>query len=196
MHPMTPIFLSTFACSMGLQLAVALLVQEDVIAGHPWVQAYVAYCREWIPAVDRLAGVSSFPELTRLVISLMWTLVPMLAFVYWQKSDAMQAVVHRFRERPVYFTFLLLVPVVGVASALHPFFDAEGVSASLVRAATGSRLGLGLAAGVFGPAIAFAACILLLWLVNFRTIYLGGERQARRDRPVGKAMRRANRLAG
>src|SRR5690606_3397076 len=78
MHPMTPIFFSTFACSVGLQLAVALLVQEDVISGHPWVQAYVAFCREWIPAIDRLAQVSSLPELTRLVVSLMWTLVPML----------------------------------------------------------------------------------------------------------------------
>lgn len=172
MHATTPIVLSTLAFSTSLHLAVALLVQEDVVAGHPWVHAYTKFFREAIPAIDRLAGVSPYPELARLVFSLMWTLVPIL-MVFYLKTGA-QALAGRFHRRPLYAT----IPALCLALLAASFF-AKPESALL--AWSDSRLGLGLFAGFYAPAMALCLCVVLSCLVSF-----AGKS---RERPITPAAR-------
>ena len=77
---------AVFACCVGaamlLLFLVAVLVPKNVLTQYRFLQDYVAATGAFIPGVERLAAVSSFPEVTRLVVSLLWTFVPIFIAVY------------------------------------------------------------------------------------------------------------------
>src|SRR5688572_23142140 len=73
------------AAAVLLLVLIAVSVPRDVITQYRVLQYYSDASRVLIPGIDRLAAVSSFPEVTRLVISAMWTLVPIFVVVFCWK---------------------------------------------------------------------------------------------------------------
>lgn len=64
-------------------LLLALLAPDSVLSAFPALNEYTQILRDIFPAIDRLASVSAFPEVTRLVLSLEWTLLPLQALLYF-----------------------------------------------------------------------------------------------------------------
>jgi hypothetical protein len=178
------IFASAFGVSMLLLVLVAVIVRLDVITRNPFLHDYVALIGTVIPAIERLAAVSSFPQVTRLVVSLMWTLVPVFTALYLMKVQVPQTFVARYREKPFFLTFAIVV--VGISIVLLAVLfditpeDLEGglINESVLRAVSTSRIGLGLIAGFFSAGIAMMVFLVLVWFFNLPRIYFskrGGD---------------------
>ena len=165
------------AVAMLLLGLVAVTIPADVITQYRFLRGYIAVSSTIIPGIERLAAVSSFPEVTRLVVSMMWTLVPIFTAVYLLKMRVPEENFEQFRQRPFVLTFSIII----VASLIVLFavlremtFDdlARGtISEIILRGVSTSRVSLGLIAGFLSAAIAAMLYIVLIWFLNLRRIY-------------------------
>jgi hypothetical protein len=176
------IFASAFGVALLLLVLVAVIVPQDVITRNRFLQDYVAVSGAVVPGIERLAAVSSFPEVTRLVVSLMWTLVPVFAAVYFPKVQVPEIFFARYREKPFLLAFATVVMAMSIVLLAVLFEitpeDLKGglINESVLRAVSTSRIGLGLIAGFFSAGIAMMIYVVLLWLLNLRRIYFSNER--------------------
>lgn len=175
----------SIAVAMLLLVLVAVIVPQDVITQYRFLQDYIAVSGAVIPGIERLAAVSSFPEVTRLVVSLMWTLVPIFTVVYFLKVQVPDVFFVRFRQRPFFFNFLIVVVAISVVLLAVLFDiapeDLKGglINETVLRAISTSRMGLGLITGFFSAGIAMMVYVVLMWLLNLPRIYFskrGGNR--------------------
>jgi len=176
------IFATAFGVSMLVLVSVALSAPQDVITRSRFLHEYVAVSGSVIPGIERLAAVSSFPEVTRLVVSLMWTFVPVFTAVYFVKVRIPENAWANFRKRAFYFTFALVVVAISVVlfAVLHDMTpeDLKGgrISRGVLRAMSTSRVGLGLIAGFFSAGIAMMVYTVFICLINVPRIYFSNER--------------------
>jgi hypothetical protein len=176
------IFASAVGVAMLLLVSVAVIVPQDVITRNPFLQGYVAVSSSVIPGIERLAAVSSFPEVTRLVVSLMWTFVPIFTAVYFLRLRMPEGAWANFRQRPFFLTFGLVVMAISVVllAVLHDIApeDLKGgrISRSVLRAMSTSRVGLGLIAGFFSAGIAAMIYVVLIWLPHLPRVYFSNRR--------------------
>jgi hypothetical protein len=167
----------SIAAAMLLLVPVAVFVPQNVIAQSRVLQDYIGMSRTLIPGIESLAAVSSFPEVTRLVVSGMWTLVPVFLAVYLFRMRTPESFLEEFRQRRFFLTFACIVVAIVVVS-LAVLFDAEPAdlernsrSGFVLQLVSTSRIGLGLVAGFLSATIAAMLRMLLMWLVNVRAIY-------------------------
>jgi hypothetical protein len=166
------VFGCSIAAAMVLLTLVAVIVPRDVIAQYRFLEDYIAGSGAVIPGIERLAAVSSFPEVTRLVVSLMWTLVPILTALYLLKVEVPESFYAQFRQRPLYLTFGIVVMAISVVllAVLHDITpeDLEGglINETVLRAMSTSRMGLGLITGFFAAGIAGMVYMVLMWFFN------------------------------
>jgi hypothetical protein len=179
------VFAWCFSVAMLLLVLVAVIIPRDVITKYPVLQEYIALIGAAIPGIERLAAVSSFPEVTRLVVSLMWTLVPVFTAVYFLKVQVPESFFTRYRERPFFFGFGTVVVAISVVllAVLYDITpeDLKGglINETVLRTISTSRIGLGLIAGFFSAGIAGMIYVVLMWLLNLPRIYFskrGGNR--------------------
>jgi len=172
------IFASAFGVAMLLLVFVALVVPQDVVTRNRFLHDYVALSSTVIPGIQRLAAVSSFPEVTRLVFSLMWTLVPVFTAAYFFKVQVPEIFFTRYREKPFFLTFATVVMAISIVLLAVLFEitpeDLKGglINESVLRAVSTSRMGLGLIAGFFSAGIAMMVFVVLAWFFNLPRIYL------------------------
>lgn len=171
------VFASAVGVSMLLLVFVAVIVPQDVMTRNRFLHDYVALSSSAIPGIERLAVVSSFPEVTRLVVSLMWTFVPVLTAVYLLKLRIPESAWANFRQRPFFLTFGMVVIAISavflaVLSDLTPE-DLKGglLNETVLHAISTSRMGLGLIAGFFSAGIAAMLYMVLIWLLYLPRIY-------------------------
>jgi hypothetical protein len=168
---------SAFGVSMLLLVLVAVIVPQDVITRNRFLHDYVAVSGTVVPGIERLAAVSSFPEVTRLVVSLMWTLVPVFTALYFVKVQVPEIFFARYREKPFFLTFATVVMAISIALLAVLFDitpeDLKGglINESVLRAVSTSRIGLGLIAGFFSAAITMMVFLVLVWFFNLPRIY-------------------------
>jgi hypothetical protein len=130
-----------------------------------------------VPGIERLAAVSSFPEVTRLVVSLMWTLVPIFAVVFTLKIQMPESFLARYRERPFFLNFATAVMALSIVmlAVLYDITpeDLRGglMNETVLRTISTSRIGLGLVAGFFSAGIAMMTYMVLLWFFSLPHIY-------------------------
>jgi hypothetical protein len=176
-NPNTPLVLWATGTPVLVLALVALLAPEDVISRYPLLQTYTAACRAVIPGIDRLARVSSFPEVTRLVVSMMWTAVLILAVMYVLKLKVPGDGWEQYSGRRPYLTLTIIVMALSVVSVavlyeIEPE-DLRGgmLNERVLRGLSTSRLGLGMITGFFASGMALLLWVLLRWLRDFRTLY-------------------------
>jgi uncharacterized membrane protein YfcA len=175
------IFACSFAVAMLLLVLIAIFVPRQVITQYPILQDYIAVSRSLIPGIERLAAVSSFPEVTRLVVSAMWTLVPIFVAVYLLKVQATKRFVEHVRQRRFFHTFGIVVIAISVVllAVLYDITpqDLEGglLNETVLRTISTSRMGLGLITGFFSAGIAMLVYMVLIWLLNLPRIYFSKQ---------------------
>jgi hypothetical protein len=168
---------SCVGLAMLLLVLVSVLVPEDVIAQYRFLQDCIAVTSMVIPGVERLAAVSSFPEVTRLVVSLMWMLVPVFTAFYVLKMEVPERYFERFRESTFFLTFatVIVALLLVLGAVLYDITPDDLVGGMLnetvLRTVSTSRIGLGLIAGFFAGGFAGMLYCVLIWAFNLRRIY-------------------------
>jgi hypothetical protein len=123
-----------------------------------------------------LAGVSAFPEVTKLVLSVVWTLAPVQMLLCAGRLHLRPNWSAISRHR-IASTFILLIVGFAVVSLavlyeMRPS-DLEGwtISERVLKAVSTSRLWLGLVAGFMVSAAAMVLYVILFELRHFHHIY-------------------------
>jgi len=159
----------------------ALLTPDNVLSQHPSIDQYTQIFRHVLPSIDRLAAVSSFPDVTRLVLTVEWTMLPIqtILFIVFRSYTAK---VDLLRERR--FLIAVGLPIlVGIflwcAALLYEVtpMDLQGnlLNESLLRSVSTSRLGLGIISSIFLSGTALVVGVLLVWARFIPHIYFGYE---------------------
>lgn len=165
---------------------IALLVPDNVLSQSPTLEQLTALISQFVPAIDRLAAVSGFPEVTRLVLSIEWTLLPLQTFLFViNKSYAVR--VNEWRRRRFFITScLLLFASVLFWSVFFLYYldisDLQGgmFNEWLLRSLSESRLGLGSISSVFLSGTALIVGLLCVWARFIPHIYFGYEGKTQR----------------
>jgi len=157
-------------------VAIALLAPSDVVTRYPLIQAYTSVCRALIPAIDKLTAVSSFPEVTQLVLSITWSLVP-LQTVLFLVNGTFSPKFELWRQRRFYAGFLMIVVTICMAFMVVLFDitprDLEGnlLNEWVLRSVSTSRFWFGLITGLLVSGVALFTGMLLVFLRYFPFIY-------------------------
>jgi hypothetical protein len=165
------------AVAMLLLFLLAVIVPKNVLTQHRFLQDYVAATGGVIPGIARLAAVSSFPEVTKLVVSLMWTFVPIFTAIYLWKVQVPESFLARLKQRPFFLSFGFVVIAISMVllAVLYDITPEDLVGGltneSVLRTISTSRGGLGLIAGFFSAGIAMMIYMVLIWLLNLPRIY-------------------------
>lgn len=158
-------------------LLVALLAPENVLSSFPKVDKFTTIFRDFLPAIDRLAAVSTYPELTRLVLSVEWTLVPaQVGLFYICLSRSFDA--DAFRARRTYLTLIMFLLLGSFLWSTTVFFDATPSDLQggmygerLLRLASTSRLGLAIVTSLGISVTALFMAVSCLWVRHLPDIY-------------------------
>jgi hypothetical protein len=135
-----------------------------------------------VPSIARLTAISTFPQLTALVLSLAWSAVP-FQVVYFLTSRNVKLDADRIRTRPWLFGFAIVIGAVGFMAML--FFMREFTLADIsgetkasrtLRFITTSRLGLVANAGLFSTFFSMMATLLLLFCWHIPEGYFRDKR--------------------
>jgi len=168
------------AISLVPAVLIAVFAPHDALAKYAAIHNYVSICEALVPGIKRLARVSSFPEVTELVLSITWTLVPVqvLLCLIW---EPLRPNWQRIRERRFYFTCSLIVAGSAVVMLALLFditpSDLEGgmFNEQLLHSVSTSPLWLGVIAGVMVSSVALLLYAILFALRHFPTIYLSSK---------------------
>lgn len=120
---------------IGLGIVLALSLPEDALMRWPWARVFTDAIAGFIPAIDRITVLSSFPQVTRLFGSIFWALVPagvllLVAFPEPVKLDIGSLRAHRWRTA-------LGVPMLALAMLAFMYFFPLGTTAGDLRDPTG-----------------------------------------------------------
>lgn len=157
-------------------LLVALFAPPNVLSGFPAVDQYTLLMRDMFPMIDRLASVSQFPEVTRLVLSIEWTLVPVqtvLFLIIMSKSIDLTPL----RERRAFIGIMLPVIVGTMLWSTAVFWDVttwdlyDGKSGSLLRLVSTTRVGLAIGSSLVMTLTAFFIAYFLVWIRFIPRVY-------------------------
>jgi hypothetical protein len=158
---------------------VALLAPDNVLSQHPSLDHLTMILRNLLPSIDRLAVVSSFPEVTRLVLAVEWTILPIqtILFIVF-RTYAVKVDLLRERRFLIAFGLPILVGVfvwcVALLYEVTPT-DLQGnlLNESLLRSVSTSRLGLGIISSIFLSGTALVVGVLLVWARLIPHVYFG-----------------------
>lgn len=161
---------------------IALLVPENVLSQSPGLEQLTGLFRQFVPAIDRLAAVSKFPEVTRLVLTIEWALFPLQTILFViNKSYAVR--VDEWRKRRFFITSCLLLFASILFWAVFFLYDLDiadlqgGMfSEWLLRSLSTSRVGLGTISSIFLSGTALIAGLLCVWARFIPQIYFGYKR--------------------
>jgi hypothetical protein len=158
-------------------LIVAFIAPTNVLSSFATLEKFTHIFRDVLPAIDRLATVSSFPEVTKLVLSIEWILVPVQVVLFYLRINphfnADQA-----RAYGAYWLIGLFL-LLGVSLWSTAIFydvapsDLQGgmYGESLLRLASTSRLGLTIVTSLGISVTALFMAVFCLWIRHLPDIY-------------------------
>jgi hypothetical protein len=112
-----------FAILIGAWLALgtilAMSLPDDVATRYPHAALLVEGFARWVPAIDRIARVSSFPEMARLFGAILWVSLP-VGVVLCLKLPEQRTVVSLARRQA--WRTVLIVPILAITMLLLFYF--------------------------------------------------------------------------
>ena len=155
---------------------VAFVTPIDVFKQLPFLDQLTAPIGQLLPSIERLAGISSFPDVTRLVLSLSWALFPIQVCLF-----LLFRVIH-IEVSTIYARRLGMAFMVAVSFVLffwgHLFFEFsaeemndKGIAASLISLTSTSRIGMGLTVGVIMSGVGWTIAMICIWLWYVPHVY-------------------------
>ena len=185
MYPNNRVVLWHICVSLIPSLAAPLLAPENVLSRYGFLREFVSLCSSAIPGIARLATVSSFPEVTKLVLSVSWTLVIVQTIQYLSMGRTPRRFWLRFQNRlqnRLYWTAMVPLLVSIVVGYIQLFDitpeDLKGgmMGERTLRWISGSRFGLGVMAPICMSTIALFIYLVLSWFRDIPWIYFHAKR--------------------
>lgn len=167
-----------YLCTLAPCILVSLTAPTNVLEQWPLAARYVSFIAQFIPSIERVAAISTFPEVSRLIVAIAWSVVP-FQILYFFLSKNVRLDVDRIRMRPWLFglaitvgttAFMTMLFMVGSFSAAD--IDGRSVGSMSLRILSTSRLGLGIGAGLFSTFFSLMSTLLLMFCWHIPQIYL------------------------
>jgi hypothetical protein len=158
-----------YLASIVSSIVIALFAPNDVLTKHSYMQAYVSIFAQFVPSIDKLAAVSSFPEVTQLVLSVMWSLIPIQIAIFFRNPGYTPNMEMIRKKRPFF------IPGLAIFAAcfygIYFLFDVttadlekDMLNTQMLRFASTSRFGLGILAGCCGTATSLMIISASIWI--------------------------------
>jgi hypothetical protein len=169
--------LGLYLCTLVPCILVSLEAPRNVLEQWPFLARYVSFIAQFIPSIEKIAAISIFPEVSRLIVAMAWSVVP-FQILYFFLSKNVRLDVDRIRMRP--WLFGLAITVGALASMTMLFragsfnaADIEGrsVGRMSLRILSTSRLGLGIGAALFSTFFSLMSTLLLSFCWHIPQIY-------------------------
>jgi hypothetical protein len=126
-----------------------------------------------IPSIDKLAKWSAFPEVTKLIFSIMWTAIPIVFFIFLYDmltTPLRPAVIPAYRNRRFLLTFgvYIFLPALVWFAWIHlgetsPKETSSAISDIVNRAISNSRFWLGVVSACFPIFVGFVLTMIVVW---------------------------------
>lgn len=160
-----------------LGLLAPYIIPEAILDGWSQIYRFASFMSMAIPSIDHLSKLSSFPQLTRLYLSIMWATVPLQIAVFVIKPGGSFSVSHiRSKLLPITLLYLSLVPAIILFAVFllgSDFGGNGGPYGRIVGGMANSKLILGLVSTVLVLAVSYFAASFVLWIKNWPRIYFG-----------------------
>jgi hypothetical protein len=166
------------ACVIVIGLVSSLATPATSLDRVATLRTFAEFMGSLVPSIDHLAGLSAFPQVTRLSLSILWASTPLQVIVLVWTPGSIFSVEHiRKKLLPITLLYLSFVPAV-IAFALFLLgadvdLAGRGVYTRTIRVMSNSRIALGL----LGPGIVLAVSVcvasMVLWIKHWPTLYFG-----------------------
>lgn len=167
-----------FAFSILLGTTVALLAPVSVLTDSPMLSSFTDFVASIIPGIDRLAKVSSFPEVTRFTSAVLWASVPAQALLCFYPGVFVPRL-DLVKKKKIFSAIAWLsLPLLVLMPAFIPEPKLENFARTTLyhmglRSVSEDRLWL----GILGGAVAYAAAVgifgFLAWWPRTWAVYFG-----------------------
>ena len=157
------------------RVLLAVLAADNVFTNYPALKTYAEWCGGIIPSIDKFAAVSSFPEVTRLVLSFVWSLVP-LQCAFAIRKGAYLNNWQMFRERRVFLTLCLILMAgafiwitifwIGPEITTDQLYRRSRRGTPILYYVSTSRFWLGIVSALITSFMALIFGIIILWIRN------------------------------
>lgn len=168
-----------FVFSILLGTTVALLAPVSVLTDSPMLSSFTDFVASIIPGINRLANVSSFPEVTRFTNAVLWASVPVQVLLLFYP----RVLVPRFdliSKRKIFSVIAWMsCPLVVWMIAYIPqepkieSFARTTFYHMALRNVSEDRLWLGVVGGAVAHAAAAGIFIFLAWWPRTWAVYFG-----------------------
>jgi len=159
---------------------LALMLPEHVLDRSNTLRVLCNLVIGWIPAIDNLSRISSFPQVTRLIFSFTWAATPIVAVIFlydFLKTplDPLTLVKYKSNQRALTFAVYVMLPILIYTAAVivagRPIQETGGtISDRFTRVMSSSRLWLGFGAAGTAVLIGFASSMFVFWTVRVRSL--------------------------
>lgn len=173
-----------FVSSILLGVLVALFASPTVLTDSPALSTFTDFMASLVPGIDRLAKVSSFPEVTRFTSAVLWASVPVQALLCFYPG----VFVTRFdllRKKKTFGVIAWMTcPLLIAMPAFIPEPKLENFARTTLynmalRSVSEDRLWLGVLGGVVAISTAFFIFAFVAWWPRTWAVYFGSENKER-----------------
>lgn len=159
-------------------VVVVFSLPFDGFAKYSMLAGYVDTVAFVVPAIAHLSAMSSFPQVTKTFMSIMWTLIPVCSFLIYMDARLKGVILNYvFKSASTNMhvrAFLVLTPMtvilfVGIFLMGGDVSDTVGAMPheAAYRAMSNSRLWLGVLGGLYTFGIALAITVTTQLLVSY-----------------------------
>lgn len=159
---------------------LASVTPDNILSISGLLRDFADWMTTWIPSIDNLTRLSRFPEVTKLVFSVMWAITPIifLIFLYDMLKTPLSAMTFakyvRFRIIATLGVYIML-PTLIVALALligeSPPREVGTIADMVTREISNSRIWLGIVSAGISISVGFILTMIVFWTKLLPTLF-------------------------
>ncbi len=161
----------------GLFLVISL--PDNILTHSTLFQRYTDVMASLVPTIDQITNISTFPQVTRLFLSVMWTLVPVVTVLILRLPGILHFQVNKIKENKFLYTasFIFLpFMIVFVAMFLIAADGADSLEGGMLhelilRNISHSKIWLGFFGSLMMLVLSFVLSGFLKWTCSIKEIY-------------------------
>ncbi len=173
-----------FASSVLLGVVLALFSSPTVLTDSPMLSGFTDFVASIIPGIDRLAKVSSFPEVTRFTSAVLWASVPVQALLCFYPGVFVTRLDLLRKKKMFGIIAWIACPLLIAMPAFIPEPKLENFARTTLynmalRNVSEDRLWLGALGGAVAFSVAFFTFAFVAWWPRTWAVYFGSDNKER-----------------
>jgi len=164
----------------SLLLLLAVFLPEDILSHSPMLQSISDVMSGLVPSIENLTRRSRFPEVTQLILSVTWLIIPILALAYY-KIDMVRIDIVSKKRKLFLLVFLLLFPALifsfGYILGNAVLEEANTIGDRVIQKIISSRLLISILASLITITLSFLLALFVQWIRIIPFIYFNRKTQ-------------------